>query len=205
MPRLPRIVIPGVAHHVTQRGNRRQKTFFTDSDYRFYLATLAQASRRWDVDIWSYCLMPNHVHLVLVPATTAGLTRTVSQLHRTYTQAINRRHGWTGCLWQGRYFSFPMGEAHLLRAARYVLLNPVRAQLAKTATDWPFSSATSHTRNRSDGIVNVEPLGNRIKNWKDFLATDVQKEDLESFRFHQRTGRPLGEDLLSRLGTDTGD
>jgi len=101
---LPRIVVPGVSHHVTQRGNRRQRTFFSEADYRFYLATLARVSRRWGVDVWAYCLMPNHVHLILMPSTADSLTRAVSELHRTYTQTVNRNHKWTGCLWQGRYW-----------------------------------------------------------------------------------------------------
>lgn len=77
MPRLPRVVVPGAPQHVTRRGNRRQTTFFADTDYHFYLATLARVSRRWDVDIWAYCLMPNQVHFNLVPTTTNSLTRTV--------------------------------------------------------------------------------------------------------------------------------
>jgi putative transposase len=186
-----------VPHHVTQRGNRRQQTFFTDSDYYLYLSILARVSKRWEVSVWTYCPMPNHVHLILVPPTADSLTRAVSELHRSYTAAINRRHGWTGCLWQGRYHSFPMDERHLLRAARYLLLNPVRAGLTKRAVDWPFSSAHCHVEGRSNSIVDVEPLAARVDDWDEFLATDVAPEELELLRHHQRTGRPLGRDFPS--------
>jgi putative transposase len=205
MARLPRVVVPGVPHHVTQRGNRRQTTFFSASDYRRYLFTLARVSGRWDVDIWTYCLMPNHVHLILVPSTVDSLTPAIAELHRTYTWDVNRRHGWTGCLWQGRYFSFPMDEQHLLGAARYALLNPVRAGLSASPTDWPYSSAQCHARGQSDGIVNVGPLAKRVGSWQEFLAEDVTREERDRLRLHQRTGRPLGDHkFLLRLQTRAG-
>ena len=198
MPRLRRIVVPGVAHHVTQRGNRRQRTFFSDGDYRLYLFTLARVCHRWGVACWTYCLMPNHVHLILVPSTSESLTCAVSELHRTYTSEINRRQGWTGCLWQGRYFSFPISEAHLLRAARYVLMNPFRAGLVASASEWPYSSAHCHSTGRSDGIVSIEPLEKRVGDWDEFLGDDVRDEERRRFRLHQRTGRPLGDQEFLR-------
>ena len=146
--------------------------------------------------------MPNHVHLVLVPSTSESLSRSVSELHRSYTQKVNRRNGWTGCLWQGRYFSFPMDEHQLLRAVRYVLLNPVRAGLVENARDWPYSSVRCHINNRSDGIVDPEPLAQRVDNWSAFLAEDVSPEEASQIRFHQRTGRPLGDrNDMKRLTT----
>ena len=146
--------------------------------------------------------MPNHVHLILVPSTADSLTRAVSELHRTYTQTVNRNHKWTGCLRQGRYFSFPVAEDHLLRVARYVLLNPVRANLTENPTDWPFSSIRCHLRCRSDGIVHVEPLAKRVGNWCELLASDVTAEESKRLRLHQRTGRPLGDaDFLSSVQT----
>ena len=108
MPRIARVVAPGIPHHVTQRGNRRQTTFFRNGDYRFYLATLGQSCRRWGVGIWSYCLMPNHVHLILVPRDPDGLRAALGEAHRRYTRHVNLREGWRGYLWQGRFASFPM-------------------------------------------------------------------------------------------------
>ena len=130
MARLPRMILPGIPHHVTQRGNRRERTFFEESDYALYLDLLAQAAQRHAVEIWSYCLMPNHVHIVAVPTDEDGLGRTFRDVHRNYTGYVNTRMRVTGHLWQGRFGSVAMDEAHLFAALRYVALNPVRARLA---------------------------------------------------------------------------
>ena len=141
MARLARIVAPGRAHHVTQRGNRRMQTFFCDEDYQAYLSLLGEWCGEFDVRIWAYCLMPNHVHLILVPSTADGLRRAVAEVHRRYTRMINFREGWRGCLWQGRFASFVMSEKHLMGAVRYVERNPVKAGLVTRAEDWRWSSA----------------------------------------------------------------
>lgn len=119
MARLARLVIPGLPHHVTQRGNRRQQTFFNDGDYAAYIELMAQWCREEGVEIWSYCLMPNHVHLIAVPKTEDGLRRAIGESHRSYTRRINFREQWRGYLWQGRFASFIMDEPYLLAAARY--------------------------------------------------------------------------------------
>ena len=119
MVRLARLVIPGLPHHVTQRGNRRQPTFFNDGDYAAYLELMADWCREQGVEIWSYCLMPNHVHLIAVPKTADGFRRAIGEAHRRYTRRINFREQWRGYLWQGRFASFLVDEPHLLAAARY--------------------------------------------------------------------------------------
>ena len=129
MARLARIVVPGMPHHITQRGNRRQQTFFNSDDYSVYIDLMAQWCREQGVRIWAYCLMPNHVHLVAVPSSEGGLRRAIGEAHRRYTRRVNFREGWRGHLWQGRFASFVMDESYLLAAARYVELNPV-------APDW---------------------------------------------------------------------
>ena len=141
MARLARLVVPGLPHHVTQRGNRRQQTFFNDGDYAAYVELMSEWCREEGVQIWAYCLMPNHVHLIAVPKTENGLRRAVGEAHRRYTRRINFREKWRGYLWQGRFASFIMDEAYLLAAARYVELNPVRAELVPNAEEWPWSSA----------------------------------------------------------------
>jgi putative transposase len=198
MARLARVVVPGIPHHVTQRGNRRQKTFFCAGDYHRYRATLSLAKHRWNVGVWAYCLMPNHVHLVLVPSSRESLSRAVGELHQKYTRAVNKREGWTGCLWQGRYFSFPMDEEYLLRAVRYVLLNPVRAGLVEKAADWPYSSVRSHLEGRRDGVVDPGPLRERVSDWDGLLQADLPSDECEELRLHQRTGRPLGTEAFVR-------
>src|SRR5215831_4203837 len=133
MARLARVVVPGMPHHITQRGNRRQTTFFCDDDYHAYLELMAHWCRQCHVDIWAYCLMPNHVHLIAVPESEAGLRQAIGEAHRRYTRRINFRERWRGHLWQGRFGSFVMDEPYLLAAARYIELNPVRARLALDA------------------------------------------------------------------------
>src|SRR5690349_7717913 len=108
MPRKARIVMPGIPHHVTQRGNRRQRTFFRESDYQTYIDIMSQSCKATDVKIWAYALMPNHVHMIAVPGSAEALTTAIARAHETYTRLINFREGWQGHLWQGRYFSVPM-------------------------------------------------------------------------------------------------
>jgi putative transposase len=127
MARLARVVMEGVAHHVTKRGNRRQPVFFGDDDYRAYRVLLAEGCAAAGVAVWGYCLMPNHVHLILVPSGAEGLRAALAEAHRRYTRRVNLREGWRGYLWQGRFASVAMDEPHLMAAARYVELNPVRA------------------------------------------------------------------------------
>lgn len=162
MARLARIVVPGVVHHVTQRGNRRQQVFFGNDDYAEYRALIAQSCLASGVAVWGYCLMPNHVHLIMVPGDEGGLRAALADAHRRYARRVNFREGWRGDLWQGRFASVPIDEAHLLACARYVELNPVRAGLAAKAQDWPWSSAAAHLAGRDDGLATVAPMLGRV-------------------------------------------
>jgi putative transposase len=192
MARLARVVVPGVAHHVTQRGNRRQQTFFQEEDYSAYLALLGEWCGRCGVQVWAYCLMPNHVHLIVVPESEDGLRRGLGEAHRRYTRRINFREGWRGHLWQGRFASFALDECYLRRAARYVELNPVRAKLCRVPWRWRWSSAAAHVGGGADGLVHVAPLLERVKNWREYLLEPLEAQE-ELWRLHERTGRPLGE------------
>ncbi len=205
MARLARLVVPGHPHHITQRGNRRLETFFGDDDYRSYLVLLAEWCRKAGTEVWAYCLMPNHVHLVLVPSHEDGLRAALGEAHRRYTRMINLREGWRGHLWQERFHSFVMDEDHLLACARYVELNPVRAGLAPRPQDWRWSSARAHLAGTDDGVVRVAPLLERAPAWKTFLGAGVGDEALAAIRGHARTGRPLGSDgFLETLARLTG-
>ncbi len=200
MARLARVIAPGVPHHLTQRGNRRQQTFFSDNDYRAYLDLMAEWCAKQGVEVWSYCLMPNHVHLIVVPPDAEALRRAVGEAHRRYTRRINFREGWKGHLWQGRFASFPMDEPHLLAAARYAELNPVRARLCKNPFDWPWSSARAHRDGKNDGLAAVAPLLGLVADWPAFLANGLADDDAGTMRKHERTGRPLGaEAFVERL------
>jgi len=114
MARLPRVVVPGLPHHVTQRGNRRLRTFFKDEDYAEYRGLLADACRGCGTQVLAYCLMPNHVHLFLVPADEFGLRDALGEAHRRYTRMINVREGWKGHLRQERFHSFVTDEGALI-------------------------------------------------------------------------------------------
>ena len=200
MARLARVVVPGVAHHVTQRGNRRLETFFSDDDYEAYRALLAEFSAAAGVAVWAYCLMPNHVHLILVPGDQDGLRRALGEAHRRYTRRVNFREGWRGHLWQERFHSFAMDETWLLAAARYVELNPVRARLVKRARDWPWSSARAHLAGSDDELAQAAPLLALAPDWRGYLAEGLEEPELEALRRHARTGRPLGApSFLKRL------
>lgn len=196
MSRIARAVIPGIPHHVTQRGNRRLETFFSDDDYRLYIATLAGQCHRAGTEIWGYCLMPNHVHLIMVPADVNGLSAALGEAHRSYARAINAREDWRGHLWQERFHSFPMDEAHLAAAARYVELNPVRARLCKRPEDWPWSSARAHMEGRNDGLCSVAPMLERYGDWQALLSAGLDDGDHEAIQRHARSGRPLGSEAF---------
>ena len=186
--------MPGLPHHVTQRGNRRQKTFFSQADYWLYKRLMKQWCSNFEVSVWAYCLMPNHVHLIMTPSNSGSLAQAVGEAHRRYTWALNRRKGWRGYLWQGRFASFPMDESHLFAATRYILLNPVRAGLVCRAEEWPHSSARAHVEGVKDDLASTEPMSQRIMDWSQLLTTEPDEEDTDRFRAHQRTGRPMGSE-----------
>lgn len=193
MARQARVVIPGIPHHVTQRGNRRQRTFFCEADYLAYLHLAAEAFREAEVQVWAYCLMPNHVHLIATPPEPQALTRAVAATHVRYTRQINLRERWTGYLWQGRFASFPMDEDYLRQCARYVGLNPVRAGLTRRAIDWSWSSVRAHVEGRSDPLLTPGPLAERLgADMAEFFDLDVDEEARRRLRRASSTGRPLG-------------
>ena len=205
MPRMARLVVPGYPHHVTQRGNRRQQTFFEDADYRAYVELLTKFKDRIGVSIWAYCLMPNHVHLLAVPRRREGLAKLFGLAHHRYARRINTIRGWQGHLWQERFYSFVMDEAHLLATVRYVELNPVRAGLCNRAEDWPWSSVHAHIRDAPDGLVTVAPMRERIADWRRYLAEDALPDLVNKLREHTQSGRPAGDDsFIDELEALTG-
>lgn len=206
MARLPRIVLPGIPHHVTQRGNGRQRVFFEDDDYAVYRDLLAEAAERSRVAIWSWCLMPNHVHLILVPSDPGGLADAMGDVHRRYTGFINARARRTGHLWQGRFSSVAMDEAHLLAAFRYVALNPVRAKLVKRAEDWRWSSTRALIEERDDGVVTVAPALERIGDFGAFLGEAFDEAmGYAALRRAESVGRPVGsKEWLADMEKATG-
>ena len=206
MARLPRLVIPGYPHHVTQRGNRREQTFFEDADYELYSSLLSEAARKADAEVWCYCLMPNHVHIIIVPSDKDGLRRTFADAHRRYTGYVNARMRVTGHLWQGRFGSVVMDEEHLAHAVRYVSMNPVRAGLVERVEDWQWSSVRSHLSEQDDELVTVAPILDRYGDFATFLAQETTSSDaFKRLRQSETTGRPLGSDTwIEKISALTG-
>jgi putative transposase len=206
MARFARIVLRDYPHHITARGNRREPIFFENGDHEVYRDLLAEQATKAGVEIWAYCFMPNHVHLIAVPTTDDGLARAIGEAHRRYTNYINARARFRGHLFQNRFGSVVMDEAHLVTAARYVSLNPVRARLVARAQDWPWSSVGAHLSGEDDALVIVKPLLDRVGDFRTFLQPDARDTALfATLRRSETTGRPLAaedfvRDLEKRLG-----
>jgi putative transposase len=156
------------------------------------------------VEIWAYCLMSNHIHLIAVPNQKDSLARGIGEAHRRYTCHINAKNDWKGYLWQGRFASFPMDEHYLLAACRYVEMNPVRANMVQRAEEYRWSSARAHLRGVDDDLVKVKPMLERVSNWEELLAAD-EPELFDDMRLHARTGRPLGQpSFIDRVSSIVG-
>ena len=205
MARLARVVIPGYPHHITQRGNGGARTFFGDGDYALYRDLLATNCAAAAVEIWAWCLMPNHVHLILVPSDPDGLRRALARVHRNYAGTIQARRKRTGHFWQGRFGAVAMDERHLAAALRYVSLNPVRARLVERAQDWRWSSTRAHLRGRHDGVTALAPIRARFPDFAELLASEEDADLFASLRAAESIGRPLGDDrFLARVEKRTG-
>jgi len=142
MPRRRREVVPNYPYHIVQRGHNKQKVFHSETDYQKYYTLLMTISREEKVIIQSYCLMPNHIHHLLIPETTDGLALTMRRINITYTHYYNRKYQRLGTLWQGRYYSSIVDkDSYLWIVSRYVERNPVRAGIVEEPEQYKWSSA----------------------------------------------------------------
>ncbi|MBU0605414.1 MAG: transposase [Candidatus Omnitrophica bacterium] len=202
MARIARVIVPEFPHHIIQRGNRRQQVFFNEGDYSEYLRLLNSYSQRFKVDILAYCLMPNHVHLITTPHEGGSLSQAVGETHRNYTRFINFREKWRGYLWQGRFSSYVLDEKYLLAAIRYILLNPVKAKIVKKPWDYKWSSARHHMKVENNFMIKDSLLRELVGDWKNFLDTAPEEDDVRLMQLHERTGRPLGcNSFIKKLET----
>ena len=168
MSRKPRLVLLGSPHHVTQRGNNRAPIFNEDDDRREYLGLLAHHAARAKLTIAGYCLMSNHVHLVVIPQAEDSLASALRRDHGEYAQRFNRRSGRVGHLWQNRYYSCVLDERRYWTALCYVERNPVRAGIVNRPEHWEWSSAREHLGLRTHG-----PIALRLDQWQErFSAVD---------------------------------
>lgn len=189
MPRPARLVLPAIPHHVTARGARREPTFFSDDDYARYLALLRHGCAKAGTSVWAWCLMPNHVHLLLVPSRPEGLAAALGPTHRRYAWELNQRQDWCGAFWQGRFGSVPLDERRLHICFRYVELNPVRARLVDRPEGWRWSSARAHLGLAADPLTDLAPARERIDDWRAFLDEGLDPDDHAALRAAERTGR----------------
>ncbi len=196
MAKISRVVIPGLPHHIVNRGNRRQAVFFEETDYQYFLEMLGLFSKIYEVRIISYCLMTNHVHIIAIPSDEHSMTQMMEDTQRSYTRMINFRYGWRGYLWQGRYFSCPMNEIYAARTARYIELNPVKAKMVEDFSQYPYSSAMFHLGQAKDLVIKESYFDFTPKQWKDFVEEGVNAQDDEISFIEEktRTGRPMGDD-----------
>ena len=192
MPRKTRIIIPGQAHHITQRGNNCQRVFENPADYLQYCAWLNKYAAIHKVGILSFCLMPNHVHLIMDPQDAEGIGRLLNTVQMHHAQYMNKKRRTSGHLWQGRYFSCILDDAHLYRAIRYVERNPVRANMVPAAWEYPWSSAHARiTQGNNSAISLKETTAINGEDWKAYLQ-EADEEFLETIRIKTQKGLAIG-------------
>jgi putative transposase len=184
---------------------QKRKTFFKSLDYIIYLELIREFAEKAGVTVWAYCLMPNHIHMIVVPSDEMSLAKCFGPAHSRYATKINAVHGWQGHLWQQRFYSVAMDEAHTLVAIRYVELNPVRAGMCKSAEDWRWSSARIHLSGKDDELVDTAATRGLIPDWSQYLRTGSLAEQQDALRTHTRTGRPIGNnEFIENLEARTG-
>ncbi len=208
MPRTARIVIPDLPYHITQRGNYRQDIFQDNEDRLSYLSWINDYSKKYKLSIFAYCLMDNHVHFIAIPRKEDSLAKVFSISHMRYSQYFNKKKNASGHLWQGRFYSCVLDEGYLLAALRYVERNPVRAGIVRKPWRWKWSSAGVHV-GKENGIINIEQITNLIdtstEEWKEYIGSDENEEEVEDIRKHTLLGRPLGtKDFIAKLGKRIG-
>jgi len=205
MARIKRIVIPDTPHHVTQRGVRSMNIFFKHDDYEYYKKLLFEQCKIHELKVVSYCLMTNHVHLIVIPKTKESLSKAIGETHRLYTRKINFEQKVKGHLFQERFYSTPLDEKHFLYALRYVEQNPVKAYMVKYPWDYKYSSAMYRLKLiQEDKLLSNHELIDSIKDYKNFLLEDTKIEILKE---KTRTGKPCGDEefynkIESLLGID---
>lgn len=200
MSRRARVVAVGAPHHITQRGNNRQDVFLTDEDRLRYLQLLRQHAAARELRVLGYCLMTNHVHLVVVPERKDSMARTLRSAHSVYSFGFNKRYRRIGHLWQNRFFSCVLGGAHALRALAYVDLNPVRAGMVGDALEYPWSSARAHVTGEPDPLVDHELLRELrgFGDWADVLRQPLDPQDIDDLRAATHKGVVLGSKKFVR-------
>ena len=202
MPRKPRVYLAGVACHVIQRGNDRQPCFYAEEDYQFYLDCLYDACTRYHVSLHAYVLMTNHVHLLMTPETSDGVSRVMQSIGRRYVQYVNVTYRRSGTLWEGRHKSSLVDEDnYLLSCYRYIEMNPVRAGMVNNPADYKWSSYLVNAFSEKNASIIPHVLylqlgvgkDDRLKNYREMFSTDLDKEQLHALRTSIQFSMPVGD------------
>ncbi len=208
MPRAERFAPAGVPLHVTQRGNFRAPVFRGEGDYELYVRLLRLYARRYGNRVVGYCLMPNHVHLVVIPGHGEGVSAMLQALAGTSSRLMNEQMERVGHVWQGRFHSATLGHLHYRTALAYVDLNPVRAGLVKEAAEYRWSSAGAHSGERAypDFLDREEFSGMYSEGeWREILRAEEDKALVEELRYATRVGRAAGgAEFVKQLETQYG-
>ncbi len=197
MPRIGRIVAVGHPHHITQRGNYRQKIFSNNADRKKYLSFLKDECNRYGLAILAYSLMPNHIHFIALPSKKDSMAKVFKYTHMKYSQYYNKKMRAQGHLFQGRFFSSVMDELYTLSCARYIERNPVRAKMVEKPYLWEWSSAKVHCGIDIFDVLGVNKLFDYIeetqKTWKAFIEMPGNPDEIKQIREQTRRGRLLGD------------
>ena len=197
MARQARIVLSNTAHHITQRGNRGDFIFFEKGDYQTYLGLLNEQCENLGISLYSYCLLPNQVHFIAEPREAKNLSRAIGETHRRYTNIINKRQGWTGHLFQNRFFSYACDEQYLLRAARYIETLPVTLKLTARPQNYLWSSAKGRIRiNQKNNFIKPFNSFHTVDNWEEYLVRPMNESEMNMIQLHLQTGRPRGSNIF---------
>ena len=203
MPRKPRFYLPGIPVHVVQRGNNRQAIFFDDSDYSAYIGWLKESLAKYDCLLHAYVLMTNHVHLLVTPQEKESIGRMMQYIGQRYVPYINREYNRSGTLWEGRYkSSLVQEEPYLLACMRYIELNPVRANMVKTASDYRWSSYHCNALGQNEELVTAHQLylslgqgkKSRIQTYQSLFQEHMADNITDQIRAAWQTGTPLAND-----------
>lgn len=196
MPRIARVTVPGYPHHITQRGNNRADVFFDDEDKETYLKIMSGYACKYHFQIWAYCLMTNHVHLLVLPETENALSRGIGLTNQVYTQYINRKLKQSGRIWQNRFFSCIVeNEQSLWSVARYIERNPLKAGLVACPEGYRWSSANAHIRGVVDPILSVNSWLSQEDShaYAEFVRVEDDGTN-NAIRMKTRTGLPFGSE-----------
>ncbi len=192
MPRIARVVVPQYPHHITQRGTNRSEIFIDTDDHLYFLTLLDKWTKKTQSELWAYCLMNNHFHLLIAPGSSEGLGRCLHGVTFLYAQHFNTKYNRSGRLWQNRYFSCPVDkDEYLWAVVKYIEMNPVRAQIVKNPEEWRWSSAQEHIHGRTDNTITLHKWL-RDEEREEYAKIILEATLQENIRKATSTGRPFG-------------